>query len=285
MSNIQYFPGNAGFQPPHMTFDITSVVAKHVGTYVNYYSFNTDGTMFVLHAQGVPDTSGTLVPTVVGWDHLDPGTGNILQSATLNLPLQPFLDIMHSRNPSSVKAFNYFMSGGDTMTGSNARDVMFGLGGNDIMTGLNGNDKLVGGTGNDTLDGGNGIDNLQGQAGSDKLHGGIGADVLTGGLDSDVFDFSSIADGGDKITDFAHGADHVALSQAGFGLSGPLVDGDTFIVGPGGGMAVSTAPTFFYDNNTGVLAYDSDGTGAGAATMLATFANLAMLSASDFLLT
>jgi hypothetical protein len=50
-------------------------------------------------------------------------------------------------------------------------------------------------------------------------------------------------------------------------------------------MAVSTAPTFFYDNNTGVLAYDSDGTGAGAATMLATFANLAMLSASDFLLT
>jgi Ca2+-binding RTX toxin-like protein len=284
MSDIQYYAGNASFAPPHTTFDITSVVAKRVGPYVNYYSFNTDGTMFVLHTQTVLDSSGNPVPTIVGWDHLDPGTGNILQSATANLALQPFLDNLHGRNPSSVRAFNYFMSGDDNLTGSNGRDVMFGLGGNDTVSGQEGNDRLVGGNGNDLLDGGNGIDNLNGQAGDDRLQGGAGADLLSGGLGSDTFDFSSIADGGDKIADFTRGADHIGLSQTGFGLAGSLVDGDTFIAGAGGGTPVSAAPTFIYDTSTGVLSFDSDGTGAGAAVRLATFTNLTTLSASDFVL-
>jgi hypothetical protein len=39
-----------------------------------------------------------------------------------------------------------------------------------------------------------------------------------------------------------------------------------------------------YDTSTGVLSFDSDGTGAGAAVRLTTFTNLTTLSASDFVL-
>jgi len=72
--------------------------------------------------------------------------------------------------------------------------VKVGTWGNDAISGTSGDDTLYGRSGNDTLNGG---------AGNDLLRGGTGMDVLTGGAGADHFIFTSLADRGDRITDFA----------------------------------------------------------------------------------
>ena len=275
MAQITYLPGSALVAPPDQTFDITSVVAKRVGPYVNYYSFCTDGTMFVLHAGASLGPAGTPVATLLGWDHFN--GADILQTGTTSMALQPFLDNMASRNPSSTRAFAWLMSGGDAMTGSAKRDVMNGLGGHDTLDGGLGNDKLLGGAGNDLLLGGGGNDQLLGQAGDDRLDGGAGADVLSGGAGADVFLFHSPSEGGDRIMDFTHGVDQVSL--AGFGLS-TLVDGGNFIQGAGASASGASA-TLLFDPTTATLSFDADGTGAGAAIALATLSGVTTLTVAD----
>jgi len=256
MANIQLTKDGSAYAPLGQTFDITSIVAKRVGTYLNYYSFNTDSTMAAVHAQN---------GQIVGWDHYL-GDGTILQTATAGLPLQPFLDIMGSRNPSSIKAFNYLMSGDDTIAGSGRGDVLDGRGGNDTLVGNGGNDKLLGGLGDDSLT------------------GGIGKDRLNGGAGTDSFNFQNVTERGDTIVDFQHGVDHLVLTGAAFGFLAPLTDGADFLSQAGGAAPVSASPTLIYDSASGVLSYDADGTGAGVAQQLAVFSNLAALSASDILL-
>jgi Ca2+-binding RTX toxin-like protein len=86
----------------------------------------------------------------------------------------------------------------DRITGGNGHDFLFGLGGNDTLDGGKGNDQLFGADGRDLLLGGDGNDTLMGAAGNDTLTGGKGADT---------FDFSSLGDGRDTITDFARNSD------------------------------------------------------------------------------
>jgi VCBS repeat-containing protein len=62
------------------------------------------------------------------------------------------------------------------------------------VIGMGGNDILIGAGGDDTLDGG---------AGDDILQGGAGSDMLAGGDGSDLFDYNTLADAGDAITDFS----------------------------------------------------------------------------------
>lgn len=263
MARIDYFPGNAAVLPPSQSFDITSVVAKHVGAFLCYYSFCTDGTMFVLYTQAAAQPDGSVVPAIVSWQHFS--GADVLQSASLNLPLQPFLDNMYSRNPSSTRAINYLMGGDDSLTGSAGRDLMEGLRGNDTLEGNAGNDRMKGGAGNDLL------------------VGGMGKDVMTGGAGADEFRFHTAAEGGDRITDFSPGQDHIALDAAGFGLPAALTAGVDFISGPGA-AAVAAVATVLYDAATGVLSYDADGTGAGAAVTLATLTNHAALGLADLVL-
>lgn len=255
MASVTLTKDASAYAPIGSTFDITSVTPKHVGPYFNYYSFDTDGTMMAIHSAG---------GQIVGWDHYL-GDGTILQTATANLPLQPFLDNMYSRNPSSVKAINYLFGGDDTIDGAARRDVLDGRGGNDTLTGHGGNDKMLGG------------------AGDDVLNGGLGRDTAKGGLGADSFDFHAINEGGDTIADFEHGIDHVRLDAA-FGFGAPLTDGVNFLSGAGMTAPADGNPALIYDTNTGALYHDADGNGAGAAQLIATFSNHAALSAADILL-
>jgi Ca2+-binding RTX toxin-like protein len=278
MAQVSYEVGNALFLPPDQTFDITSIVAKRFGAYVGYYSFGSDGTMFVIRSTMKLGADGLPVATIVEWDHYN--GADILQTGITDLPLQHFLDIMGSRNPSSTKAFAWLMGTDDTMTGSVADDLMKGLGGNDTLSGGLGNDKLLGGAGNDLLQGDGGRDALQGQAGDDTLVGGFGKDVLSGGTGADVFLFHTALEGGDKITDFASGIDHIGLDKVGFGLAS-LTDGVNFISATGA-TATNGVPTVQYDSATGILSFDADGTGAGAAVTLATLTLHPNVSIADF---
>jgi large repetitive protein len=93
----------------------------------------------------------------------------------------------------------------DYIFGTMGNDLLHGGAGDDYLNGGDGNDTLYGDAGNDQLIGGAGNDSLSGGSGNDLLNGGTGNDVLAGGSGADTFQFNSVADGHDTITDFQVG--------------------------------------------------------------------------------
>ena len=143
------------------------------------------------------------------------------------------------------------------------------------------------GTGNslDNVISGNALANkLTGGGGHDELVGGGARDTLVGNTGADLFRFNTPTDGGpngDVIVDFDASEDLIALENSGFGLAAP----GNGIFGNGSGRATladygvqfdgstaakTAAPTVIFDANTDRLWWDADGTGAGAAKLLAT---------------
>lgn len=176
--------------------------------------------------------------------------------------------------------------GNDTLNGGNGNDTMDGEGGTDSLLGGAGFDSLSGGDGDDSINGGADDDWLFGNAGADRLTGGTGSDTMTGGAGRDVlisqadgvqdiFVYDDLGEGGDRITGFEHGIDAIALYFF------PGVDADHF-VGSAGAMTDGDA-YLLYDQATGRLSVDLDGTGAGAATLIATLSDTPTLAISDFL--
>jgi VCBS repeat-containing protein len=182
------------------------------------------------------------------------------------------------------RAGNDVIDGGnddDFLFGGDGNDQLLGQAGNDNLFGEAGNDQLSGGDGNDNLDGGDGVDALVGGTGDDFLSGGAGSDMLTGGDGADAFFFQLPSDGPDQITDFVSGTDTILIRASGFG-------GDLFAGGPvslvsGSDPTASDASgQFLYDTDDGRLLWDADGTGAGAAVLVATLSNVPTLTTSDF---
>jgi Ca2+-binding RTX toxin-like protein len=143
-----------------------------------------------------------------------------------------------------------------------------------------------------------GNDILDGRGGDDVFYGGTGADTLTGGAGAEDFFYLSYNDhynqygtleayeGGDTITDFEHGVDHITVSRYWFGfgnIGGPAAaltaQHADFITS--GTAAGSTKPTFFWNAATGELQFDADGTGGTAAVNIATLSNLPTFTLSD----
>jgi Ca2+-binding RTX toxin-like protein len=101
-------------------------------------------------------------------------------------------------------------SGDDTVDGGQGDDVVKGGSGNDILTGRTGRDTLVGLAGDDTISGG---------LGHDLIIGGAGADLMRGNRGRDVFEYRSLQEGGDTITDFAANRDSINLRRISLGRS------------------------------------------------------------------
>ncbi|NKJ43557.1 cadherin domain-containing protein [Novosphingobium sp. SG720] len=148
-------------------------------------------------------------------------------------------------------------------------------------------DHLTGGSGNNYLVGGNGNDVLDGGAGNDLLVGSAGADTMTGGTGNDRFRFDVMETTArrDTITDFTAGQDSIEIRRSIFTAfaghaAGALTAGE-LALGP-----VATTPDqhLIYDQSTGVLSYDADGSGAGAAIELAVLTGHPALVAGDILL-
>jgi Ca2+-binding RTX toxin-like protein len=120
---------------------------------------------------------------------------------------------------------------------------------------------MLGGDGADTLYGGDHDDFLNGHAGIDKLFGQAG---------NDTFIFNNTAQAGDTIMDFVSGADLLRFAGAPFGFAGGavLTDGVNFIANAAP-TATGATPTFLMETDVHKLWFDADGTGAGAAVLIA----------------
>jgi serralysin len=103
------------------------------------------------------------------------------------------------------------------------------------------------------------------------LKGGIGNDTLTGGADADAFLFNTALNAltnVDDITDFEVGIDQIVLENTVFTkltATGTLPD-DFFHVGAG---AADLNDFIIYDDTTGALYYDSNGSAAGQKVQFA----------------
>lgn len=154
------------------------------------------------------------------------------------------------------------------------------------LTGSSFNDRLYGSTGKNVIDGADGNDRLSGGAGNDTLIGGAGRDVLTGGAGRDTFRLEGTPgpDNVDSVRDFNHTDDRFVLDAASFefdGESGPL-NGGAFVIGT---AAVEADDRLIYDDTTGRLYFDADGSESAAdAVLVATLTGRPELDAGDFVL-
>ena len=120
----------------------------------------------------------------------------------------------------------------------------------DLIVGSNGDDTINGGDGgNDILIGGNGNDILIGDKGNDTLIGGSG---------TDTFAFNSFNEGIDRLDDFKATNELIQVTADGFGggLSIGSLKTSQFTLGA---SATTSTQRFIYNNITGALFFDQDG--------------------------
>jgi Ca2+-binding RTX toxin-like protein len=172
----------------------------------------------------------------------------------------------------------------EATAGSLANDVFKGGALVDSFVGNAGNDKLYGGGGNDKLYGGTGNDYIWGGAGKDTLYGNTGKDFF-------VFDSFNAKTNKktnvDAIKDFKVKDDSIYLDNAVFkalGKTGTLtkpakMKKDAFFIGS---KAQDKEDRIIYDNKKGVLYYDADGSGKGAAVQIATLSKKLLMTEKDF---
>ncbi|MFZ6757260.1 beta strand repeat-containing protein, partial [Undibacterium sp. Ji50W] len=120
------------------------------------------------------------------------------------------------------------------------------------------------------------------------INGGAGIDAITLGTGSQTVVLANAAANADTITGFLVGTDKLQVSKALFaGLTSVVGNGFSVaaeFVSNATGAAVGTNAQFDYNTATGVLSYDADGTGAGAAVTVATLTGLPAIVATDIVI-
>jgi Ca2+-binding RTX toxin-like protein len=130
--------------------------------------------------------------------------------------------------------------------------------------------------------GSSGADTLTGSSGSDVIDGGAGNDVLTGGAGADTFAFSAAPNAAsnlDRISDFTSGTDKLAFARSAFAALSPgELSAAAFIQAA---AAVTTDQHVIYNQPTGIVSYDADGSGGGTAIAVVQLKAGQVLTAQD----
>jgi Ca2+-binding RTX toxin-like protein len=195
---------------------------------------------------------------------LSGGDGNDSLSISGYYKYTPYDDPYEPRDLSTT--YDSRSSGNNTLNGGTGDDNLSASNsrGNNLLDGGPGNDYISASSasGKNTLYGGNGNDTIYGGSGNDILTGGNGNDSLYGGNGTDTFVFNSYKEGIDRLYDFNATNELIQVSAAGFGggLSPGSLSTSQFTLGT---SATAIAQRFIYDNSTGGLYFDQDGSAAG----------------------
>ncbi|WP_210527442.1 calcium-binding protein [Rubellimicrobium arenae] len=180
-------------------------------------------------------------------------------------------------------------AGVGSLLGGAGTDRLFGLEGRDHLKGLGGSDALYGGSAADRLFGEDGADRLFGGSDRDLLRGGTGRDVLTGGAADDQFVFATLAEAGDRITDFHNvpgDNDLIRIDASNFG--GRLPEGTTLAASQfrvrADNQAQDSNDRFIFRTTDRTLWFDSNGHATGGLSLVADLQAGAHLTSSDILL-
>jgi Ca2+-binding RTX toxin-like protein len=213
-------------------------------------------------------------------------------------------------------------AGNDTLNGGEGNDILDGGNGKDLMTGGTGNDtyvvdnirdRVIEASNNNGMDDlvlssisyelglnvehltlagssningtGNGLANtISGNSGNNIINGASGNDVLSGGDGADKFLFDTAlgaTSNRDDILDFSPGVDTIVLDRTIFkaiNANGTLSSG-TFVTGT---AAADAGDRIIYDQASGHIFYDRDGTGAADQVLFALVAPGTALTDADF---
>jgi Ca2+-binding RTX toxin-like protein len=205
------------------------------------------------------DNSGDRVIEVAGG-----GVDTIYSAITFYLSNSYEVENVILSGSSAISAYGNNL--GNTLTGNNAAN---------ILNGYAGNDRLIGNGGNDSVAGGDG---------ADLLAGGLGNDVLDGGAGADSFRFDTTLHATwnvDRINGFSAADDTI------------LLDNDVFIALPNTGVlsaaqfrlgttAGDADDRILYDQASGKIFYDPDGSGAAVAVLFAQVGSGTLLTSADF---
>jgi Ca2+-binding RTX toxin-like protein len=148
-------------------------------------------------------------------------------------------------------------------------------------------EMVITGAFSDRFIGNNGANTFDGRGGNDTLSGGGGNDTLTGGTGNDffVFDTAPGATNVERITDFSSAPDQLQFENAIFtaiGGAGTFAAGDgRFWAAAGATSGHDANDRVVYNVSTGSLYYDADGSGGGAAVLVATFQANPTIAATD----
>jgi Ca2+-binding RTX toxin-like protein len=146
-------------------------------------------------------------------------------------------------------------------------------------------ERVLGGNFADTLTGNAAGQNLTGRFGADTLWGGGGVDTLWGGGDGNTFVFRETGTANaDRIGDFASGSDKILLDasvMSALGASGNFIAGDDRFVANSSGTAQDAEDRIIFNTTTKQVFYDADGSGLGAAVLIATLQSSATLAGTD----
>jgi len=244
----------------------TSQISANIGAINNPSSFGEDalGNLYVVDFDGdifrlTPIVSsadqGDVVSGLGGDDMLFGGSGDDTLDGGAGA------DFLYGGPGTDTASYGSALAGVslDLLTGVGTGDAQ-----GDIFSSI---ESFLGSSFNDTLQGNAGANVLSGGAGNDTIRGLGGNDTLAGGNGADQFVLSAPSDGVDTIVDFVAGADLLALSRTGFGLSasGSLAAaGVSFVYGQGPSAAGPTIVLNFSDD----FSWDPDGTGAAPAVQL-----------------
>lgn len=146
---------------------------------------------------------------------------------------------------------------------------------------------IVGNSASNRLAGLDGDDIIYGGGGNDRIFGGNGKDSLTGGSGADIFYFATklVAANVDRIIDFTHGEDTIALNNnvfAALQINGVLAN--SAFRSNTTGNAGDKYDRIIYESDTGKLFYDADGTGSKPGIHFATLNSHLDVRYSDFLI-
>ena len=157
------------------------------------------------------------------------------------------------------------------INGSSASETIYGDSLGDILRGNNGNDRLYG------LDG------------ADKLYGGTGKDTLFGGAGKDTFVFNTKLNkttNYDKVVDYNVTDDTIWLDNSVFKKLGKgsesipkKMSKSFFTIGD---KAKDSNDYIIYNKDKGILYYDADGSGTGAAVQFAAINKKLKMTYNDF---
>lgn len=210
----------------------------------------------------------------------------------------------------------YGNAGVNSINGGGGADVLYGLGGDDsfLIDGLNDTIYEFAGGGNDTvystgsfallldaevetltvyergtanalnLTGSNAANRIIGNEGANLLDGKGGADTLYGMGGADIFAFSTALgpNNVDTVVGFVSGSDRIQLSSAIFGsITAGTLPTSAFVRGTRAGDANDR---IIYDQASGRLFYDADGSGSDTAVLFANVGAGTALAAGDFFL-